>query len=190
MIDPMVLLQMPNTAAVGRAVEILVVSSIFLVVFVVIALVMVRRLSRSLREGNPEFTKDQVFKAKAELLALARKKKDDAGRETEMAAKAEKETEQVDAEAERQRAERESAKERLAALAAESVGKDCPHCQITMAGDEELVICPECLTAQHRVCFDLSGCVNGCAVDYIYEYPSGRFRELRKPGREGLGIGG
>ena len=187
MIELMLLIQLPRTAALSRAAEILVVSSVFLAVFVFVALMLVRRLNRSLREGNPDFTKDQVFKAKAELLAMARKKKDDAAREEGMAAKAAKETKQVDAEAERQRAERESAKERLAALAAESVGKDCPHCQITMAGDEELVICPQCLAAQHCVCFDLSGCVNGCAVDYVYEYPGGRFRELRKPQREGLG---
>lgn len=182
MIELMLLLQLPRTAAVGRAAEILVVSSIFLAVFVFVALMLVYRLNRSLREGNPEFAKDQVFKAKAELMALARKKKDDAGRETEMAAKAAQDGERAQSAAEQRRAERESAKERLAALAAESVGRDCPHCQITMAGDEELIICPQCLAAQHRVCFDLSGCVNGCAVEYVYEHPSGRFRELRKPG--------
>ena len=120
-------------------------------------------------------------KAKAELLAMARKKKDDTVRGEEMAAKAATETKRAESEAEKRRVEQDSAKERLQALAEESAGRDCPHCQITMAGDEELVICPECLKAQHRVCFDLSGCASGCTVEYVYEYPSGRFRELKKP---------
>ena len=88
MIELMLLLQMPRAAAVSRAAEMLVVSTVFLVLFIIIALVLVRRLSRSLREENPNFTKDQVLKAKAELLALARKKKEDSERESEMAAKA------------------------------------------------------------------------------------------------------
>jgi len=182
MIELMLLLQMPRAAAVSRAAEMLVVSTVFLVLFIIIALVLVRRLSRSLREENPNFTKDQVLKAKAELLALARKKKEDSERESEMAAKAASESPSVTSEGERRRAEQESAKARLEKLAVESIGQDCPHCQIALAGDEELVICPVCLRAQHRVCFDLSGCASGCEVDYVYEYPSGRFREMKKPG--------
>ncbi|OGK08262.1 MAG: hypothetical protein A2Y63_03230 [Candidatus Riflebacteria bacterium RBG_13_59_9] len=169
---------LPQSEAYGRGITIVAVSLVFILVASAAAFVVVRMVSRSITEGSSSFTKDQAMRKRAELLALAKKRKADAQRAQEMVEPLDMPTQEgVDVQSSRREAQ-EAAREALRTAAGSAVGISCPHCQIAMAPDEDLVVCPICLTVQHRVCFDLSGCAEGCKADYVYEHPAERFREL------------
>ncbi len=176
----LMLLQVPNDAA-SQAMQIVGVSLIVVLVFSAAAFIAVHFLKKNMMEGNSAFTKDSALKAQAELMLLAKKKKVETGRADEMAQKlAEKQG--LDAKhAEELQAAQDSARDALRMAAESAIGISCPHCQIELSADEELVVCPECGKVQHHVCFDLSGCYSGCAIEYIYEYPEDKFRDLNKP---------
>jgi hypothetical protein len=180
MTEALIILQL-RSEAFSRGMTIVAVSLFFILLMTVVAFYIVRMVNRGLREDKPEFGKDTVMRKRAELLAMAKKKQMDRKRTEEMAAKVtagtgedfqEPSTEQA------RKGAQEAARDKMQQSVADALGSSCPHCHIPMAADESLVVCPVCLTVQHQVCFDLSGCVNGCEVDYIYEYPSGAFRDL------------
>jgi hypothetical protein len=179
MLSLMVLL-IPNNAA-SQAMQIVGVSMVVVLLFSTAAFIAVHFLKKSMLEGNPAFTKDSALKAQAELMLLAKKKKVEGERADDMAQKlADKQG--LDAKhAEELQAAQESARDALRTAAESAIGASCPHCQIEMSADEELVVCPECGKVQHHVCFDLSGCFNGCAIEYVYEYPEEKFRDLNNP---------
>ena len=180
MTEALIILQL-RSEAFSRGMTIIAVSLFFILLMTVVAFYIVRSVSRGLRENKPEFGRDAVMRKRAELLAMAKKKQVDSKRTEEMAAKVTAETDEDVQESPPDQARKgaqEAARDKLQQSAAEALGTSCPHCHIAMAADESLVVCPACMTVQHRVCFDLSGCINGCAVDYVYEYPSGTFRDL------------
>ena len=40
-------------------------------------------------------------------------------------------------------------------------GSDCPYCGNPFTEDDDIVVCPECATPQHRECYkEKGGCVN------------------------------
>lgn len=181
MTEALIILQL-RSEAFSRGMTIIAVSLFFILLMTIVAFYIVRMVNRGLREDKPEFGKDTVMRKRAELLAMAKKKQVDRKRAEEMAAKA---TAGADADAlelspeQARKGAQEAARDTLQQSAADALGSSCPHCLIAMAADESLVVCPACMTGQHRVCFDLSGCINGCVVDYTYEYPSGLFRDLK-----------
>jgi len=180
MTEALIILQL-RSEAFSRGMTIIAVSMFVILLMTVVAFYIVRMVNRGLREDKPEFSRDSVMRKRAELLAMAKKKQMDRKRAEEMAAKVTAGTGEDFQEPSPEQARKgaqEAARDKLQQSAAEALGSSCPHCLIAMAADESLVVCPACLTVQHRVCFDLSGCINGCAVDYIYEYPSGAFRDL------------
>jgi len=180
MTEALIILQL-RSEAFSRGMTIIAVSLFFILLMTVVAFYIVRSVSRGLRENKPEFGRDAVMRKRAELLAMAKKKQVDSKRTEEMAAKVTAGTDEDVQESSPDQARKgaqEAARDKLQQSAAEALGTSCPHCHIAMAADESLVVCPACMTVQHRVCFDLSGCINGCAVDYVYEYPSGAFRDL------------
>lgn len=175
----LIILQVPNDAA-SQAMQIIGVSLIVVLIFSAAAFIAVHFLKKSMMEGNPAFTKDSALKAQAELMLLAKKKRVEGERAEDMAQKlAEKQG--LDAKhAEELQAAQDNARDALRMAAESAIGVGCPHCQIEMSADEELVVCPECGKVQHHVCFDLSGCYSACAINYIYEYPEEKFRDLSK----------
>jgi|GEM_PF-2101121 len=181
MTEALIILQL-RSEAFSRGMTIIAVSLFFILLMTVVAFYIVRMVNRGLREDKPEFGKDAVMRKRAELLAIAKKKKVNRERTDEMAAKITLGTDGDSLELSPEQARKgaqEAAREKLQQSAADALGASCPHCLIAMAADESIVVCPACMTVQHRVCFDLSGCINGCAVDYTYEYPSGAFRDVR-----------
>lgn len=176
----LIILQVPNDAA-SHAMQIVGVSLVVVLFFSAAAFIAVHILKKNMLEGNPAFTKDSALKAQAELMLLAKKKKVEAGRADEMAQKLAEKQGLEAKHAEEMKAAQESARDALRMAAESAIGVSCPHCQIELAADEELVVCPECGKVQHHVCFDLSGCYNGCALEYIYEYPEERFRDINAP---------
>ena len=176
----LLILQVPNGAAT-QAMQIVGVSLVVVLVFSAAAFIAVHFLKKSMLEGNPAFTKDSALKAQAELMLLAKKKKVEGERADEMAQKLVEKQGLEAKHAEEMKAAQESARDALRKAAESAIGISCPHSQIEMSGDEELVVCPECGKVQHHVCFDLSGCYSGCAIEYVYEYPGEKFRDLNKP---------
>jgi hypothetical protein len=179
MIEALIVFQL-RSDAYTQALTIVGVSLLFILLMSIAAFVVVRMVNRSLRVDSPYFSKDAVMRKRAELLALAKKKKVDRDRAEEMASRVPADKGQTDKPSPEQvrKDAQEAAREKLKQAATDAVGSSCPHCHIAMAADEELAVCPSCLAVQHRVCLDLSGCINGCVVDYIYEYPPGTFRDL------------
>ena len=176
------LIQLPRSDAMSRAVIIVMVSMGFLVFLSVVVFIVIRIVKRDVLEDNSRFTRDSVLKAQAELLAMAKKKRTDGERADDMARNLTEQKAQQELKAEERRQAQESARETLLKAAESGIGASCPHCQIEMAGDEELVVCPVCGQVQHAVCFDMGGCASGCQVEYIYEYPEGKFKDLSKKG--------
>jgi hypothetical protein len=174
------LVLLPKSDAVSRAATIVIVSMGFIVFLSIIAFLIIRTVKRDVLEGNPRYAKDSAIRAQAELLAFAKKKQTDTVREGETARNLTEQKAQQEQKAEERRQEQESARETLLKAAEGGIGASCPHCLIEMAADEELVVCPACGQVQHAVCFDMGGCVNGCQVEYVYEYPEGKFRNLAK----------
>lgn len=170
-----------SSEAASQAARIVGVSLIVVLLLSAAAFIAVHFLKKSMMEGSSAHAKDSVFKAQAELVLLAKKKKVDGERADEMAQRlAEKQV--LDAKhAEKLKAAQESARETLLASAEGAIGTSCPHCQIEMLDDEALAVCAECGKAQHSVCFSLGGCANGCKPEYVFECPEGKFRDLAKP---------
>ncbi len=183
MTEALVVFQL-RSDAYAQALTIVGVSLLFILLLSIGAFVVVRMVNRSLRVDNPDYSKDAVLRKRAELLAMAKKKKVERGRAEEMASRVPSDEGKADKAAPEQARKnaQEAAREKLKQAAAAATGSSCPHCHIVMAADEELAVCPSCLAVQHRVCLDLSGCINGCAIDYIYQYPSGTFRDLGTSG--------
>ncbi len=179
MVDALAL-QVANEAA-NQAMQIVGVSLVVVIVFSIAAFIAVHILKRNMLEGNPAYTKDSALKARAELMRLARNKKVEGERAEEMAHRLAVQQGLETQRAEAKQLAQESARDTLRGAAENAVGFSCPHCQIEMSGDEELVVCPVCGKAQHHVCFDLGGCFNGCALEYVYCHPEGKFSDLKKP---------
>jgi hypothetical protein len=179
----LLLLQLPHSEPFTRALTIVIVSMSVIVFMSVVAFIVIRMVKRDIFEDNPGFAKDSLIKAQAELLVLAKKKHTDGERAGEMAQKLGEKNATQAQEAEARKLAQESARETLLHAAEAGIGASCPHCQIEMAADESLVVCPVCGVVQHSVCFSNGGCAGGCTVEYVYEYPEGSFKDVGKRGR-------
>jgi uncharacterized protein YneF (UPF0154 family) len=176
----LLLLQLPHSDAFGRALTIVIVSMSVIVFMSVVAFIVIRMVKRDIFEDNPGFAKDSVLKAQAELMVMAKKKRDDGERAEDMAQKLGDQNAVKNQEAEERKLAQESARETLLHAAEAGIGASCPHCQIAMEEDESLVVCPVCGVVQHSVCFSNGGCASGCTVEYVYEFPEGNFKEVVK----------
>ncbi|OPX23408.1 MAG: hypothetical protein B1H03_01680 [Planctomycetales bacterium 4484_113] len=150
------------------------ISAVFIAIIAVALGYVITRMRRALGEGRPEHSQYLLEQTRKELLELAQKKRVEQKRTAEIAQK----LEQQKAQKETVRQAHEEARVSLAEHVQSAFGKSCPHCQVEMLPEDEIVICPTCLTAQHRVCFDLAGCINGCQPDYVYLHPADRIVEL------------
>jgi len=151
------------------------VTAVF-VTFVILSLAyIVFRMRRDLGESRPEHSQYLLQQTRKELLALAQKKRE----EKEQAAAMVEKLKEQDSRDEAARHAQEETRKSLAEQVQSAFGKSCPHCQVEMLAEDEIVICPVCLSPQHWVCFNLTGCINGCNPDHVYLYPSDRIIDLR-----------
>jgi len=180
----LMLFQAPRSEAFARASQAMLLGMLIVVAMVVIGVLILRAVRQSLAQDNPQAAKYEVLSRQAELLKLARSKLPE-GQATPKppgqpsAAPGQPAAPQPPEDLRRE--EQEAARTALAAAAGGALGAACPHCSLAMERDEQLVLCPLCMRAQHRVCFDLAGCAGGCQPEWVYEHPAGRFRELRRP---------
>jgi len=132
-----------------------------------------RLATKSIREDTPDFAKYLVKKREKELieLALARKSRGAEG-ENVVAPGTAKTGEAVTQDI-------SAVTEELFEKLKNAIGTDCPHCQTSLLEEDEIVICPRCETVAHRVCFNLSGCINACDPNFVVHYPSGKAERTR-----------
>lgn len=152
------------------------IAGVFVTIIVVALGYVITRMRRALSEDRPEHSRYLLEQTRRELLELAQKKRSDQVRAAEMEQKLKQQEQELKAD----RQAREEARTSLQEQVHSAFGQSCPHCQVEMLAEDEIIVCPTCLTAQHRVCFDLTGCINGCTPDYVYLYPSDRMVDLHK----------
>jgi len=156
----------------------LTLTTALVVVVIIVALgYVIWLMKRDLSISRPEHSRHTVEEARKKLLELAQRKRSDRSRVAEMQDKLEQQKEEQEEEA---RA-REEVRASLAEHVESAFGMDCPHCQVEMLREDEIIICPTCLRAHHRVCFELEGCNSGCQLGYAYLYPADSIIELPRP---------
>jgi len=162
-------------AGTSRFLSLTLITAVVVTVIIVSLAYIVSRMRRDLGEGKPEHSKYLLQQTRKELLQLAQQKRKEKKQAADMSEKLKEQSSQKEAAA----VAREETRKTLAEHVQSAFGKSCPHCQVEMLPEDEIVICPTCLTPQHRVCFDLAGCINGCDPDYVYSHPSDRMVDLR-----------
>lgn len=162
------LIMLVGKEVVARATQTLIVSIFFVFVLGFAAFYAIRLAKKSLMEDNPDFGRFTAKAKEAELLSLVKRRKE---KELSMASERAKEEE-------RKRKLEEERESLLNAMLLQ-IGKDCPHCQNLLLEEDEIVICPKCKMSQHRVCYSLYGCINGCSTDFVVSYPEGQIERLK-----------
>ena len=151
----------------------LFISIAFVLVSGLIAIYIIRLVTKSIRESTPDFGKYYVKLKEKELLELAMAKKSKAREAKELIPHTPSETEKPEPK------ESDAVTEELFEKLKNAIGTDCPHCQTSLLEEDEMVICPRCKAVAHRVCFNLNGCINACAPNFVVHYPSGKAEKTR-----------
>ncbi len=155
---------------VTRATVSLIISLAFIFFLSGIAFYFIRTATRNIRQDTPDFQRYLAKEKESILLkqAIEKRKEVEAERETPKIQPAEEyvpTTDQVND---------------LMKTIERRIGNDCPHCQTLMLESDDLVICPHCETVHHKVCFELSGCLNACKWEFVVAYPGGYVEKLKK----------